>query len=196
LSKLDEQVLVVPRSSLFGGEVWQGMRLGPTDAYLERIRAHGAFKRRGDVEDDPLLKQIIPYLLVRRGEEIFLFQRTDRGGDARLHHRYSIGIGGHINHADARGTDPINSALRREIEEELAFQRPWTARLLGVLNDDRNAVGQVHFGLVYEVSTDGDVTVRETDALAGAFVPLSVAEEHYDRMETWSQLVMEGMGWR
>lgn len=195
MHKMDEEVLVVPRGSLLTEGAFHGMR-ATWAVYLERILTDGFFKRRGDVEDDPSLKQIIPYVLVRRGGAVFLFQRTDRGGDARLHSLYSIGIGGHVNRSDVAGGDPVEAALAREIEEELRFERPWEAGLLGVLNDDRNPVGRVHFGLVYEARTDGDVTVRETDALAGAFVPLRIAGEHYDRMETWSQLVMEGMGWR
>lgn len=195
LSKMDEEVLVVPRNTLLAEGTFCGMR-PPLPVYLERIRSGAFFRRRGAVEDDPSLKQIIPYVVVRRGETIFLFRRTDRGGDVRLHHRYSIGIGGHVNRSDVAGVDPIEAALAREAEEELVFQRPWTARLVGVLNDDRNPVGRVHFGLVYEAHTDGEVSVRETDVLAGAFVPVSVVREQYDRMETWSQLVMEGMGWR
>jgi predicted NUDIX family phosphoesterase len=193
---MDEEVLVVPRPGLLSDGAFHGLRTDAAAVYLARIRACGFFRRRGDVEDDPSLKQIIPYVVVRRGEEIFLFQRTDRGGDARLHHRYSIGIGGHINRSDVGDADPIETGLLREIEEELVFGAPWTARLVGALNDDRNPVGQVHFGLVYEATTGGDVSVREADALAGAFVPLRVAGEHYERMETWSQLVMGGMGWR
>jgi predicted NUDIX family phosphoesterase len=192
---MDEEVLVVPRDSLLTEGAFHGMR-ATWAVYLERIRTGGFFKRRGDVEDDPSLKQIIPYVLVRRGGEVFLFQRTDRGGDTRLHRLYSIGIGGHISRSDGAGGAPVEAALAREIEEELRFERPWKAALLGVLNDDRNAVGRVHFGLVYEVRTDGDVSVQETEALAGTFVPLRVAGEHYEGMETWSQLVMEGMGWR
>lgn len=196
MGKMDELVLVVPRTVLLGGDNFIGVRGGDFSAYLACIRSHGTFRRRGDVEDDPSLKQIIPYVAVRRAGDVFLFRRTDRGGDVRLHNLYSIGVGGHINQSDVGDGDPVDAGLAREIEEELIFGRPRRVALVGVLNDERNAVSQVHFGLVYLAQTDGDVRVRETDALSGGFVALSVANQHYDGMEAWSQLVLEGLGWR
>lgn len=193
MDPLDEEVLVVPREILFAGQPFEGMRRDGVDEFVARIRSAGSFRRRRDVEEDPALKQIIPYAVVRRGREVFLFRRTDRGGDARLHHLYSIGVGGHINPQDA--ADPISSGLRREVEEELVFDAPWTARLVGVLNDERTPVSRVHFGLVYEIRTAGAVRVREADRLVGEFVPIARLRSLCDRMESWSQLVLEGMGW-
>ncbi len=190
---MDEEVFVVPREALFAGSPFEGMRWEGVEGLLSRIRSCGFFRRRGEVEEDPSLKQIIPYAVVRRGREVFLFRRTDRGGDARLHHLYSIGVGGHINSQDAG--DPIEAGLRREVEEELVFAAPWTAQLVGVLNDERTPVSRVHFGLVYEIWTTGDVRVREVGRLVGGFVPIERLRAFYDRMEGWSQLVVEGMGW-
>ena len=48
------------------------------------------------LEVDPAWKQIVPYLVLHDGPRIFLMQRTRAGGDARLHDRWSIGIGGHV----------------------------------------------------------------------------------------------------
>lgn len=190
---MDEQVLVVPREALFAESPFEGMRRGGVEDLLRRIRSCGFFRRRREVEEDPSLKQIIPYAVVRRAEEVFLFRRTDRGGEARLHHLYSIGVGGHINPQDTG--DPIEAGLRREVEEELMFAAPWTAHLVGVLNDERTPVSRVHFGLVYEIWTTGDVRVREVGQLVGVFVPIGRLWAFYDRMESWSQLVVEGMGW-
>ncbi|MCS7235882.1 MAG: NUDIX domain-containing protein [Armatimonadota bacterium] len=194
MSKMDEEVLVVPRGVLLGGSPFTGMR-PPEERYLRRIREHGTYRRRGDVEEDRSFKQVIPYVVVRRGDEVFLFRRLGRGGEARLHHLYSVGVGGHISRADVRD-DPVQAGLARELEEELEFSTPWTARWIGVLNDERNAVSAVHFGLVYEARTAGEVRVREREVLEGRFVPLAEAVWYYDRMESWSQLVVDGLGWR
>jgi len=118
-SKDAEQILVVPRAALMPDAV-HGFRPGPAQEYVERVRAHGVFKRRGDVEQDPSIKQIIPYLMVRHGGRIFVFQRSAAGGEARLHGKYSIGVGGHINRSDVEGdVDLLEAGLRRELEEEL-----------------------------------------------------------------------------
>src|SRR3990170_8463733 len=161
--------------------------------YLARVREHGTFRLRGDMEEDPSMKQIIPYLVVRHGPQLFLFQRTTAGGEARLHGKLSIGVGGHINRSDVEGAaDPVAAGLHRELEEELRIGGTWQARLVGVLNDDTNTVGQVHFGLVHVVEVSSpDISVRESDTLTGRLTGAAELRDLYDRMETWSQLVLD-----
>jgi predicted NUDIX family phosphoesterase len=190
---VEEEILVVPRSKLFTGRAVQGFTTAEAAAYRERARVHGVFRRRTDMEGDPSMKQIIPYLIVRDGPRLFLFQRTAAGGEPRLHGKFSIGVGGHINRLDVDGAaDPLEAGLRRELEEELRIEGTWRARLVGVLNDETNAVGQVHFGLVHvvEISAAG-ITVRERETLTGRLAGGAEVRELYDRMETWSQLILD-----
>jgi|DewCreStandDraft_2_1066082.scaffolds.fasta_scaffold00169_4 predicted NUDIX family phosphoesterase len=187
-----EEVLVVPRARLFLHGPFHGLRREGLPDYLQAIRAYGVFRRRDLVEDDPSWKQIIPYLVVRRKHEIFLFRRLDQGEEARLAGRYSIGVGGHINRSDVEGAqDPIVAGLRRELCEELSIEGPWRAALLGVLNDDTEPVGQVHFGLVYLVDVGRSrVSVREVDRLEGDFVPVDELGKYREGMESWSRLIL------
>jgi predicted NUDIX family phosphoesterase len=190
---MEEQILVVPRSALFSRGSFRGVSTDGLDEYYARVRQHGFFKRRGDVEDDPSLKQIIPYLVVSQDGRVMLFQRTNRGGEGRLHGLFSIGVGGHVAQGDAPGpADAVREGMRRELEEELSLAGGWSARLVGVLNDDDNPVGQVHFGLVHVVDVPtGPVTIRETDRLTGRLASSAEVHEAYSRMETWSQLVVD-----
>ena len=112
----DEQVLVVPRDALVPGDGWLGVRPGSdlVDA-LAVVAREGRYVRRGDAEEDPSHKQVIPYLVLRDGERWFLMRRTRAGGDARLHDRWSIGVGGHLNPGDV----DVAGGLRREWSEEL-----------------------------------------------------------------------------
>ena len=189
---LDEDSLVVPRGALMAGPVHGFTTQGATD-YLARIRDHAAFRRRGDMEQDPSMKQIIPYLVVRYRGRLFLFQRSAAGGEARLHGRVSIGVGGHINRSDVEGAaDVVDAGLRRELAEELVIEAPWRARLVGVLNDDTNPVGQVHFGLVHVVDVESPaIAVRESDTLSGRLAETREARALYEQMETWSQLILD-----
>jgi predicted NUDIX family phosphoesterase len=164
------------------------------------IREKGFFVERRHAERDWTLKQPIPYCVIRRGGEILRTRRLARGGEKRLHGKRSIGIGGHLNPVDAGGVgdgpaDLLANGLRREIEEELAIRGTWRARPLGLLNDDTTEVGAVHVGLVYAVDVDGDVAIRETDALEGEFVSadelLRSCREDRAGWETWSALVIE-----
>jgi predicted NUDIX family phosphoesterase len=190
---MDEEILVVPRAELFWEGAFRGVSTRGLQTYLTCIRRFGIFRRRGDVEDDPTLKQIIPYLVVRSADTYMLFQRTRAGSEQRLHNLYSIGVGGHVARGDVDGADDVVAAgLRRELEEELSVDGEWSARPVGVLNDDANAVGQVHFGLVHVVDVpSGRVTIRETERLTGRLAPLEQIHAVYARMETWSQLVVD-----
>lgn len=192
LMRNDEEILVVSRRILVP-EPFRGFTRAALEEYLARVRAHGVFKPRADVEEEPTLKQIIPYLIVRHGDRVFLFQRSTEGGESRLHGKYSIGVGGHINRIDVEGAqDVIAAGLRRELEEELSIRSTWRARPVGVLNDDSNPVGQVHFGVVHvvEVGSPG-VSVRESETLAGRLASLQEVRAVRGHMETWSRLILD-----
>jgi len=195
---MTEQVLVLPRAALPGGCAFHGVRAVRASA-LERLReavsAEGRYVSRPIAESDPTQKQLIPYVVVRDGDRVFLMQRTDAGGDARLHGKASIGVGGHINPVDGHDEDQLMAGLRREWTEELVADWEPEFRLVGLLNDDTNPVGAVHLGVVFIVEADGrPVAVREDDKLSGAFVARDEVRAAWDRLETWSQLVAEALG--
>jgi predicted NUDIX family phosphoesterase len=102
-------------------------------------------------------------------------------------------VGGHLNPVDD-GEDALMSGLAREWAEELEADWEPEFRLVGLLNDDSNAVGSVHLGVVFVVETNGQpVRVRETHKLAGAFVPPSEVLAAREELETWSRLVADAL---
>ena len=186
----DEQVLVVPRDAVIRGDGWLGLRpvaLGPT---LATIAERGEFRPRAAMEQDPAWKQVIPYLVLRDGDAWFLMRRTRAGGDARLHDRWSIGVGGHVNPGDG---DALGG-LRREWREEVmaGFEPEFVS--VGLLNDDTTPVGRVHLGLVFVADAAGrPVAIREVDKLTGGFESTARVREVRDAMETWSSLVFDAL---
>src|SRR5690606_104411 len=107
MSKMDEMIVVSPRTNVFAAEThaFHGFQplSHPTSArILAGLCEHQRTARRGDVEEDPTLLQPIPYVVVTRmaGEnrQIFTYERLAGGGERRLHGRLSIGVGGHMNH--------------------------------------------------------------------------------------------------
>ena len=187
---VEEQVLVVPRAVVPDRAGWRGLRADGIDDFVAAVAAHGEHRPRAAMEADPAWKQVIPYLVVRDGPRYFLMRRTRAGGDARLHDRWSIGVGGHLNPGD----DGLLGGLRREWREELETSFEPDFEPVALLNDDTTEVGAVHLGLVCLVEAAGrPVTVRESDKLSGAFAgPDEVAAVH-DDLETWSQLVFDAL---
>ena len=187
---MTERVLVLPRDSVPGGLDFSGVRPADDLAAMRRaVRLHGRYLGRPTAEENPDFKQLIPYVVLRDGASVFLMERTDAGGDARLHGKASIGVGGHLNPVDD-GTDPLLAGLRREWAEELLADWEPYFRLVGLLNDDSNPVGAVHLGVVFTVGADGrPVEVREREKLRGRFVEIAEVLAAWDRLETWSQLV-------
>ena len=184
----DELVFVVPRSSIADEAGWYGVRTDDLDAFLDALERDGRYEPRPAMEVDPSFKQVIPYLVLRDGERFFLMRRTRAGVDARLHDRYSIGVGGHLNPGDGG----VLGGLRREWHEELVAGFEPAFRLVGLLNDDTTEVGSVHLGAVYVADAEGRaVGIRETDKLSGAFAEPREVEAVVDRMETWSRLCFE-----
>lgn len=212
--RIMEFVFVVPRTALFPEHAPHGLAVfgetWPRDAFDSVVAEEGFFVERDYAERTPTLKQIIPYTIVLRGEEVLLLQRTKVGGEKRLHDKLSIGVGGHVNPIDAVATeadeqsakscgsrlaDPLPAATRREVmEEELTVTGATRLTSVGLLNDDTNPVGAVHVGLVQILELfDGHATVREVDQLHGSFVTISRLRDDLAagaNFETWSSLLV------
>jgi len=192
-----ERVLVLPREEVPGGCDFTGIRAADESGLADlraAIAAHGTFMDRPLAEESPDFKQLIPYVVVRDGARTFLMERTDAGGDPRLHRKASVGVGGHLNPVDA-GDDPLADGLRREWAEELLAEWEPEFRLVGLLNDDSNPVGSVHLGVVFVVEADGRaVAVRERDKLTARWADAGELRSSEERMETWSRLVVDHLG--
>lgn len=185
-----ERVLVVPRSSVPDRAGWYGLRTDGLDAFLDVVARDGRFEDRAMMERDPEYKQIIPYLVLRDGDRYFLMRRTKAGGDARLHDRWSIGVGGHVEPGDMG----LRGGLQREWREELVadFEPAFTP--LAMLNDDTTEVGAVHLGVVVIADAEGrPVTVRETHKLSGTFVEAEAVAAGAEHLETWSRIVFDAL---
>jgi predicted NUDIX family phosphoesterase len=154
------------------------------------VAREGRFEARAEMERDRRFKQVIPYLVLRDGARYFLMRRTRAGADERLHDRWSIGVGGHLNPGDG----DLGGGLRREWTEEVEADFTPEFRLVGLLNDDTTEVGSVHVGAVFVADAAGRrVAIRETEKLSGAFAdPAEVASVTSD-LETWSRLVFEAL---
>ena len=184
-----ENVLVVKTESLGDIVAENGLLTGRENDVMALIASEGFFLARPVAENSPEYKQIIPYVAVVRGDEVFATRRLNKGGESRLHGLMSLGVGGHINEIDRDHGEWLMNCLRREIEEEIDIADFGTLTLRGLINDNANAVGSVHLGFFFTLTTTGDVFIRETEKLAGGFVPIDSLPGELAGMETWSRII-------
>lgn len=192
-----ERILVVPTD-----RVWkslpshQGFRAGTLDLWHE-LAPHWLFMERDAAETDPSYKQLIPYVVLRNQNQVFRYRRTKRGGESRLHHLYSIGVGGHIDEADCNlftaEAEMLQEAAAREVREETTYDGPLGLEYLGTLNDDSTDVGSVHLGLVFSADTGHErPAIRESALSRGEWLEPNGLRDGAD-YESWSHWLIDGV---
>ncbi len=205
-----EFVYVVPREQLFPEFYPYGLQAFGSklseEQFQRAVSDHGFFVERDYAERTPALKQVIPYAVVVCGGKVLLLKRLNSGGEARLHGKLSVGVGGHINPIDQVGNhdaaqpgvfrDLLAAGSHRELNEELWIKGSTDIRRFGVINDDSNPVGAVHVGVLQIVSVEGSVEIRELDQLEGQWMTpseLHQLSEGDHNIETWSRMVLDSL---
>ena len=198
-----ERVLVVPTELFRRLGYFQGF-CGDVDRYLGELLQpeHVSYRPRSDVELDPGFKQLIPYVIFRHVDSVgvptlFQYTRGTGQGEGRLHSKRSVGIGGHISAVDAGlngDGNPYEEGMRRELDEEVAINTPYSARCVGMINDDETEVGKVHLGIVHLFDVERpNVLPREIDIVDGGFRPVEAILADMTEFETWSQICIKAL---
>lgn len=202
----EEQVLVVPTELFHSIGHFQGF--SPEVAkYLDPILQSGqlSYRPRGQMEEDPSFKQLIPYALFRHTDDqgvvrVFQYQRGQGNGEARLRAKRSVGVGGHISTLDAgdqqqaESSDVYRAGLMRELDEEIIIGAGYRESSIGMINDDETEVGRVHLGVVHVFDMDTpDVSPREEDIQDASFLTLDQIAADLDSYETWSQIAVRAL---
>ena len=199
MSKWDEQILVVNRKELFNNEEnhFYGFIQKNDEKTKKIIDTFESYevKRRGDMEEDPSYKQLIGYVLLKDANtnEVLVYKRLVGGGEARLHGKASVGIGGHMNEVEGKTIfEMLKINAARELNEEVGVSEEEALNnlhFIGLINDDKTEVGQVHIGVVYECKVDkSKVEVKEDDTLVIKWMTANEAKEE-ENYETWSEFL-------
>jgi len=192
---LSEKVLVI-RNSLLPPHIQKKSGCLITEQkeqIFNKILINQAFMQRDAAEYNFEYKQVIPYVLIRNGTNYLLLKRLTGQTEKRLHHKYSLGIGGHINpDSSATGENIVIKGLYKELHEEVTVDAPSDLNFIGIINDESNSVSRVHLGLLYilEVTSPG-YRVLETGKMTAQWVTDYDVREFYDGLETWSQIVYD-----
>lgn len=193
--KLTERVLVVPTTHFHTLGLFHGFT-DNVEQYLPALLDPSklSFRPRSEVETDPSYKQIIPYVVLKFQNELFYYTRGKQGTEARLQALASIGIGGHISEEDATGEDVYRCGMLREVEEEVYLETKYQEKCIGLINDDRTPVGQVHLGIVHLFTLAQPKVRRREEGIANAgFAEIATLRNQKESMETWSQFVLDAL---
>src|SRR5436853_2187170 len=195
----EENVLVVKRALFDQLGAFQGLNFEPR-RYLDAIlsRGNNFFLRRDQAEKDPEHQQIIPYVLLTHGDRVLFDVRGEKAGEQRLVAKGSIGIGGHMNESDeslfALDEAAYRAGVEREVGEEIAINTKFEDRIVALLNDDSNAVGKVHLGVVHIFKlAEPKVEKREAMITNVAFLGKDELLTRRDSLETWSQICLDSL---
>lgn len=160
------------------------------------------------MEDDPSYKQIIPYCLILQASKVFIYRRSKKSGESKLHAKQSVGVGGHINPEDVtgafEGTKPLDqvnpeegfamvkAALLRELREEINLpDAEPNVRIGGLINDENDPVGTVHLGFIAIVEVGpGEITPNE-DTLADPRLLNFTQLQSEEGLESWSKIAVD-----
>jgi len=195
-----EHVLVVPTAAFHAIGHFQGF-CGDTERYLKGLLdpQHTSYRPRPAMEQDPTFKQLIPYVIFRHRDaagnvNVFQYTRGKGQGEARLHAKRSIGIGGHISSDDAGAKSAYDEGMRRELAEEVIIDTNYHSRLAGLINDDETDVGKVHLGIVHVLDVDRPaIKPRESEIIETGFRPVSELLADMSKFETWSQICLKAL---
>jgi predicted NUDIX family phosphoesterase len=212
---LEELVFAVPTKALWKLLTYKGTGLIKGDyELLNSILRNGLFRERSELEGDTSYKQLIPYGIIsykepeprtwgnklrgaRQSQSFFLFQRTSGQTEKRLHNKFHLGAGGHMNPGatnEPKAQYLINE-LERELFEEVKFLNGCLIEdieFIGFINDDSISVGTVHLGLLYDIHVSNkDVYINETDKMTAKWIDKTDLFDYYEEMETWTKIAID-----
>ena len=198
MNNMEELVLVYPNDELWKLMTYKKKGLiRENSEVLKKIVQNGLFLKRGELEEDPSFKQIIPYAIISNKNSFYLFRRTSGQTEKRLHNKFSLGVGGHMNPDNSVESKEqyLIEELKRELYEEVKLLNGCLIEdieFIGFINDDTIPVGRVHIGLLYNIRVSNkEVYINETDKMTADWIEKSNLCEFYGEMETWSKIAFD-----
>jgi predicted NUDIX family phosphoesterase len=197
MNNMEELVFAFPTDEFWKLMPYKIGLIKENSEVLKRIVQNGLFLRRSELEEDPSFKQIIPYAIISHNESFYLFRRTSRQTEKRLHNKFSLGVGGHMNPNDSMELKEqyLIDELKRELYEEVKLLNGCLIEdieFIGFINDDTIPVGSLHIGLLYNIHVSNkEVYINETDKMTGDWIDKSNLAEFYEGMETWTKITFD-----
>ena len=195
---MEELVFAIPTVELWELITYKEVGLIKENSeVLKEVVQNGLFRKRSELEEDPSFKQIIPYAIISHKESFCLFKRTSGQTETRLHNKFSLGVGGHMNPGSSKESKEqyLINELKREFFEEVKLLNACLIEeieFVGFINDDSISVGSVHIGLLYNIHLSSkDVVINEMDKMTADWIDKLNLAEFYEGMETWTRITFD-----
>lgn len=200
-----EHCLVIPRAKLFGDNdqyAFSGFRFTEQwEVDLEEVaKYHACYVPRWRKEEycgaekDTSLKQIIPSGIFLYEDSLFTSRRLSGSSEQRLHGRQEIIIAGHINPEDSctRIDKTLEKAMKREFHEEVEYNDHYRLQQVGYVNQDKNELCLVHFGIVYVLEgSSPNISIKETESHEGHLIPIKKLGDL--ALKEWQKYIADAM---
>ena len=189
---MDEKILCIKEETLFKYGKWNGLMTSTPQKYLNLLRENGEFRVRKELENDSNYKQIIAQVILKYKDKYFLHRQVKRN-EERLNSLCPLPIGGHIEEIDSNSDNILETALERELHEEVDLKSNIVKKsYLGLIYlEDDNPVNLVHVGFVYIFDLDGaDVHVKEEGLEDIGFVSLDYLKTNSEKLTYWSRIII------
>ena len=195
---MEEQVFAIPTDELWKLISYKEHGLiRENSEVLNKLVQNGLFRKRSELEEDTAFKQIIPYAIISNKDSYYLFKRTSGQTEKRLHNKFSLGVGGHMNPGNPKEPNEqyLINELKRELFEEVVLINACLIEdieFIGFLNDDTIPVGRVHIGLLFNIQVSNkDLVVNEPDKMTADWIDKADLAYFYDKMETWTKFTFD-----
>jgi predicted NUDIX family phosphoesterase len=198
MNKMDEMIACIPKSYFKEYDFPGIIDIYNKKNIVSKLGLDCKFYRRGDVENNENLLQLIPYVYLFNSKyQLFAYARTVKGGEVRLFNKFSIGFGGHINNQNMDlgfRTGLVTREAKRELNEELKFSnnkmlQPYPVALLHIRE---TAVDRVHLGIIMALWVPADICISSNEdeiECVGWKDPKEILK--YKDVEKWSQYVIQ-----
>ena len=189
--KASEQVLCVPARMIDKYD-------NDDKGFEALVNSESTFMFRGSpdgelegAETNKRWKQVIPYFVLVKNGMILTYKKNKSSSETRLHDKYSVGIGGHVNERDGKGMGAVRTAAIRECKEEIGVIPKLSSNKDDyVVIDIKGGAADYHIGycqIITEWQPEGIKLSEEVDKISWKTIP---ELEELD-LEEWSLFVLE-----
>jgi predicted NUDIX family phosphoesterase len=160
-------------------------------------------ERNDDLENNTDWRQVIPYVLVEHravNSKYLVATRSKQQGESRLWGKSTVGVGGHVNDAEAFAramasqVGPIAYVMcgaRREYEEETGWKDFTSMFFEGFIIANESKVDQVHVGVLFHhVTKNEELNSPEAPLHNHRWMYPHELSSAYHSFEGWSKIVL------